>query len=131
MKNLYKFLNIFSKWKSKSPEEKINIIILKLMSNKVFLIDDIVSYDIDVKEGFIVYQYRKSLTNFNYTYTKIIYKPLTDLDLLVFDHIWTIIQELKQQPNDLDTILDKISDHGVNSLNVKEIKYLEEYEKNN
>ena len=127
MKNLYKFLNIFSKWKSKSSEEKINIIIKELMSNKVFLIDDIISYDILVKEGFVVYQYNKSLTNFNYTYTKIIYKPLTDLDLIVFDHIWSIIQEVKQQPDDLDTILDKISDYGVDSLNVKEINYLKNY----
>lgn len=129
MIRLYKFINIFSKWRFLNNEEKTKLIVKELMSNDIFTLFNIIEYDINIKEGFVVYKYNISLTNFNYTHTKTIYKPLKDLDLIVFDHIWTIIRDNKRQPKDLDEVLDKIGETGVESLTYNEMEYLNNFSK--
>lgn len=126
---IYKIINLFNPWRWKSYDEKFDTLVKEIMGNSVFTIEDIVSYDINTREGFAYYKYEKKLNNFNYTYTKFIFKPFQERDIIVTDNIWTLIEDVKYNPDDLDTILDKINEYGIDSLNVKEIKYLDNYEK--
>jgi hypothetical protein len=129
MKTLYKFFNLFSKWRFLNDQEKTELIIKELMSQNIFTLFDIIEYDINIKEGFVFYRYQKNLSNFNYTYTKVFYKPLKNNDLYIFDNIWTIIKDNKRQPNNLDEVLDKISEKGIESLTYNEMDYLNNFTK--